>query len=89
MRLRPATPREQSLVLLFEAARHRLTRQTGDVAALPNTRVVTATKELNQVTDDIRDAQTAPEAPAPTTQREPTLIIGTVGQVLRRLKTDR
>ncbi len=89
MRRRPSTPRKGALVLLFEAARRRLARQTGDVAELPNTRIATATKELNQVTDDIRDAQGPPEAPPPVIQKKPTLLISTVGKILRWSKTDR
>ena len=89
MRVRPSNPRKQSLVLFFEAARRRLTRQTGDVAKLPNTRIATATKELNQVTDDIRGAQGPPEAPPPVDQKKPALLISTVGKILRWSKTAR
>ena len=77
------------MVVLFEAARRRLAKQRGDVAELPNTRIVTATKELNQITDDIREAQGPPGAPAPVIQKKPTLVISTVGKILRWSKTVR
>ena len=83
MRPQLATRRKEKLVLLFEAARRRLTRQTGDIAKLPNERIATATKELNQVTYDIREAQPPPEVSMPATQNEPTLLISTVGKILR------
>ena len=84
----PASPKAY-LVALFEAARRRLTRQTGDIAELSKTRIVTATNELNQVADDIREAQPPPEVPTSATQREPRLIISTVGKILRWSKSDR
>lgn len=87
MRRHPSTPRKGALVLLFEAARRRLGRHSGGVAELPNARIVTATKELNQVTDDIREAQGPPEAPAPVIETKPTLVINTVGKILRWTKT--
>jgi hypothetical protein len=71
------------LILLFEAARRRLNRETGEVARLPNTRIATAARELNQVTDDIRKAQEPAKAPLPAAQEEPTLTISTVGKILR------
>lgn len=89
MRRHPSPPRKAALVLLFEAARQRLARQRGDVAELPNTRIATATKELNQITDDIREAHGPPEAPAPVIQKKPTLVISTVGKILRWTKTVR
>jgi hypothetical protein len=89
MRGHPSTPRKVALVLLFEAARRRLAGQRGDVAELPNTRIATATKELNRVTQDIREAQGSPEAPAPVIQTKPRLVISTVGKILRWSKTVR
>jgi hypothetical protein len=77
------------LILLFEAARRRLNRETGEVARLPNTRIATAAKELNQVTDDIRKAQEPAKAPLPAAQKEPTPIISTVGKILRWSKNYR
>ena len=54
-------PGKATLVLLFNAAKRRLTEQTGDIAKLPAARIVSATEELNQIADDIRDAQVMPE----------------------------
>jgi len=75
------------------AAKRRLTTQTDDVARLRNTRIVTSTAELNQITDDIRDAQGAPNEPAPAIRKQPPLAIQlaiyTVGKILRRSKVDR
>ena len=81
-------PGKEGLVLLFKAARQRLIRQPGNIAELPNARIVTATTELNQITDDIRDAQGAPEVLPPATQKQPPLRIHTVGKILRRPKID-
>lgn len=54
-------PGKATLLLLFNAAKRRLSEQTDDVAELPNARIISATEELNQIADDIRDAQDAPE----------------------------
>jgi len=66
--------------------------QTDDVAKLGNARIGTATVELNQITDDIRRAQSAPKE-APAIHRQPReaiqLAIYTVGKILRRSKIDR
>jgi precorrin-4 methylase len=76
-------PRKASLALLFRVAKRRLTEQTDDVAELPNARIITATRELNQITNDIRGAQ-APE-PAPSAiPRKSSLVVNTVGKILRR-----
>lgn len=81
---RPSIPRKAALAALFRAARRRLTDQTGDVAELPNARIITATKELNQITDDIRGAQGAPEeAPSAIPKKSP-LVVHTVGKILQR-----
>ena len=78
------TPRKASLALLFRVAKRRLTEQTDDVAELPNARIITATKELNQITDDIRGAQGAPEeAPSAIPKKSP-LVVHTVGKILQR-----
>ena len=61
---RPPTPRKESLVELFDAARRRLIRETGDIALLPNKRIVGATKELKSIVDDIRGAQLPPKSAA-------------------------
>lgn len=84
MHWRPSIPRKATLSLLFRGAKRRLTEQTDDVAKLPNARIIAATKELNQITDDIRGAQEAPEeAPSANPKKVP-LVINTVGKVLRR-----
>jgi hypothetical protein len=63
-------PGKSTLVLLFKAARRRVTEQTDGIAELPNSRIVSATEELNQIADDIRDAKPAPGA-SPSTAPEP------------------
>ena len=80
---RPSIPRKAALAALFRAARRRLTDQTGDVAELPNARIITATKELNQITNDIRGAQAPEQAPS-AIPKESSLVINTVGKILRR-----
>jgi hypothetical protein len=84
---RPSAPRKKSLVLLFEAARRRLARQPGDIAALPNTRIVTATAEMKRVTEDIRDAQAPPEESTPVPKVQ-SMLVHTVGKILRWKKID-
>ena len=66
MRWRPYIPSKATLALLFKAAKRRVTEQTDDIAELPNARVVSATEELNQIADDVREAQAMPQpSPAP------------------------
>jgi hypothetical protein len=55
-------PGKSTLVLLFQAAKLRVTEQTDDITRLPNTRIVSATDELNQIADDVRDSQAKPDA---------------------------
>ena len=76
-------PRKASLALLFRVAKRRLTEQTDDVAELPNARITTATKELNQITNDIRGAQAPEQAPLAIPKKS-SLVINTVGKILRR-----
>lgn len=57
MRWLSLVPCKATLVLLFKAARRRVATQTGDIEALPNARIISATEELNQIADDIREAQ--------------------------------
>jgi hypothetical protein len=83
MRLRPVTPRKTKLALLFEAARRRLTRDVGVVAGLPSKRIVTATAELNHIADDIQDAQPAPIERVAAVRDPPSLLISTVGKIVR------
>ena len=89
MRWRPVTHLKTSLVLRFKAAKLRMIEQVDNVAELPNTRIVTATVELNQIVDDIRDAQVEPAAPPLAVQKEPPLAIHCVGKILRRPKFGR
>jgi hypothetical protein len=62
----PFVPSKATLALLFKAAKRRLTDQADDIAELPNARIVSATKEMNQIADDVRDAQATPEDSAST-----------------------
>jgi hypothetical protein len=67
-------PGKATLVLLFKAAKRRLIQQTDDVAELPDARIVSATEELHQIANDIRDAQPTHEAPTsgvPTSEIRP------------------
>ena len=89
MRWRPVISRKANFVVLFKASKRRLTGQTCDVARLPSARIVSATVELNQIVDDIRDAQLVPDKSPRIARKEPPLAIHTVGKILRRLKTDR
>jgi len=84
MHWRPTIPRKATLVVLFKAAERRLTKKTDGVVELPNARIVTATKELNQITDDIRGAQEAPEEAPSVIRKKSSLVINTVGKILRR-----
>lgn len=54
-------PGKSTLIVLFNLARRRVSEQTGDVAELTDARLVSATEELNKISDDIRDAHAAPE----------------------------
>jgi len=84
MHWRPSIPRKAALAALFRAARRRLSEQTDDVAELPNARIITATKELNQITDDIRGAQEALEEAPSAIPKKSLLIVHTVGKILQR-----
>jgi hypothetical protein len=61
----PFVPSKASLVLLFQAAKRRVTQQTAEIDALPNARIASATEELNQIADDVREAQRTPEESPP------------------------
>ena len=63
-----------TLVTLFKAAKRRVTEQTDDVAKLPNARIDSATEELNQIADDVREAEASPEA-SPSTVRAPANVV--------------
>jgi hypothetical protein len=56
-------PGKAVLVGLFKAARRRVTEETEDVGDLPNARIVSATEELNQIADDVRDTHPPHLAP--------------------------
>jgi hypothetical protein len=62
MRWHNFIPGTSTLVLLFKAAKQRLTDQTDDVAELPDARIASATEEMHQIANDIRDAQPMREA---------------------------
>jgi hypothetical protein len=61
MRWLSLLPSKATLALLFTAAKWRVAEQSDDLAELPTARVVSATEELNQIADDVREAQALPE----------------------------
>jgi hypothetical protein len=63
-----------TLVTLFKAAKRRVAEQTDDVAKLPNARIDSATEELDQIADEVREAKTLPEA-SPSTVRAPANVV--------------
>jgi hypothetical protein len=90
-------PGKATLVRHFHAAKRRLIAQRRAVAVLPDVRIVSATDELNQIVDDIRDAPVLRKSQAPVVQ-EPSLpsrrelltpAIHTVGKILRKSKIDK
>lgn len=64
MRWLSYVPSKATLVLLFTAAKRRVIGQSDDLAELSNARIVSATEELNQIADDVQEAQAMPEASA-------------------------
>jgi hypothetical protein len=50
-------PGRSTLVLLFNAARVRLMSYSARIDSLSDTRIESATEEINQISDDIRDAK--------------------------------
>jgi hypothetical protein len=50
-------PRKSTLLSLFKAARVRLAANGEQARRLSGTRIASATKEINQISDDIRDAK--------------------------------
>ena len=50
-------PRKSALLSLFKAARVRLAANGEQARRLSDTRIASATKEINQISDDIRDAK--------------------------------
>ena len=50
-------PGKPTLVLLFKAARVRLMTNSARADSLSDTRIVSATEEMNRISDDIRDAE--------------------------------
>jgi hypothetical protein len=59
MRLLSYVPRKSTLLLLFKAARVRLMANSENLGSLPDSRIASATEEINQISDDIRDAKAA------------------------------
>ena len=90
-------PGKATLVRHFKAAKRRLIMQRKAIAGLPNVRIVTATNELNQIVDDIRDAPGESKNPPPAIREPPPLagrdppppVIHTVGKILRVVKIDK
>ena len=52
-------PQKSRLLLLFKAARMRLIATSENVSLLSEARITSATEEINQISDDIRDAKGA------------------------------
>ena len=52
-------PGRGTLLLLFEYAKRRVERHTDGAGKLSKARIVSATEELNQIADDVRDAEAA------------------------------
>jgi hypothetical protein len=50
-------PRKSALLSLFKAARVRLAANSEQARRLSDTRIASATQEINQISDDIRDAK--------------------------------
>jgi hypothetical protein len=48
--------RKSTLLLLFNAARVRLMVNSEDISLLPDTRIASATEDINRIADDIREA---------------------------------
>jgi len=49
-------PSSSTLVILFKIARARLMASSHDVALLTDARLISATEEMNKISDEIRDA---------------------------------
>jgi hypothetical protein len=74
MRWLSFVPGKSTLLVLFGAAKRRVATQTDGADQLSDERLGSATEELNQIADDVRDAQADPDtrvpsAPAPTVER--------------------
>lgn len=52
-------PRSSTLLLLFKAARERLTAAGDNLGSLSDARLASATEEMNRISDDIRQAKGA------------------------------
>jgi hypothetical protein len=57
MRLPTYVPSSATLVMLFKIARARLMASSHDVALLTDARLISATEEMNAISDDIREAE--------------------------------
>ena len=71
MRWLPYKTAKAVLLLLFKRATRRVAGQTEEVAKLSNARIETATEQLNQVADEIRDAPAESKEPLPTHRQVP------------------
>jgi hypothetical protein len=74
-------PGTRLLVMLFSLAKQRLARHTDGVGKLSEARITSATEELNQIADDIRDAEAALEPSLPTGSQTNVKSPGTVDAV--------
>ena len=59
-------PDKSTLLVLFGAAKRRVAEQTDGADQLSDERIRSATEELNQIADDVRDAQAVPDTHAPS-----------------------
>jgi hypothetical protein len=59
MRWLSYVPGKSTLLLLFKASRVRLMANSESVGSLPDSRIASATEEINRISDDIRDAKAA------------------------------
>jgi hypothetical protein len=50
-------PSSSTLVILFKIARARLMASSHNVALLTDARLISATEEMNRISDDLRDAE--------------------------------
>ena len=60
---RPFVPQRETLLLLFKAARYRLLRQAVHVEAVSDAGIASATENLNQISDDLREDGEGPSKP--------------------------
>jgi hypothetical protein len=58
-------------ILRFKFAKRRVTTQTDEIGDLSKARIVSATEELNQIADDVRDAKAAADTSPSTVLPQP------------------